>query len=182
MIEESVSHNKPSGYSYFVATDFSGVYAGEYPMWTWSESQGREKLAQYLNFGIRCFLDLTMPGEMPPYQPYLPADGHRYSFPIVNGGIPSDVESVVKLFQQLEKHLVETNERLYIHCVGGVGRTGTIVTCYYIYFHHLSANDALAKMRNNYASHERAAWMSAPETQSQLDYIFKFASTYQEYK
>ena len=73
MIEESVSHNKPSGYSYFVAADFSGVYAGEYPMWTWSESQGREKLAQYLNFGIRCFLDLTMPGEMPPYQPYLPA-------------------------------------------------------------------------------------------------------------
>lgn len=61
--------------------------------------------------------------------------------------------------------------------LGGVGRTGTIVACYYVYFKQMNAEEALAKMRHMFSSHERANWMSAPETEAQIDFIRTFANT-----
>ena len=64
----------------------------------------------------------------------------------------------------------------------GVGRTGTIVACYYIYFKGMSADDALAEIRRRFATHGRSAWMSAPETEAQVNFIKEFANTYQQWK
>ena len=168
---------KPTGYSYRVDLN---VWAGEYPVWDWDDSIGRMQIQLFTDFGINFFIDLTESGEMPPYAQFLSPSIERYRLHIPNRGTPAAVEDVVRLFQVIECTLSDkpfTN--IYIHCLGGVGRTGTIVACYYIYFKQMNAEEALAEMRLMFSSHERAVWMSAPETEAQIDFIHTFANTIQ---
>lgn len=164
---------KPTGYSYCVD---DCVWAGEYPVWDWGQGAGKQQLRLFTDFGINYFVDLTENGEMPPYAMLLPAGVGRYSFPIGNGRAPASVESVVEMFRKLEGCIREgLINRLYIHCVGGVGRSGTIVACYYIYFKGMGADEAIKEMQRRYMDHGRSAWISAPETQLQTDFIRLFA-------
>ena len=86
------------------------------------------------------------------------------------------------LFRVISGVLNKPETNLYIDCVGGIGRIGTIVACYYIYFMSMSADDALAEMRRRFVTHGRSAWMSAPETEAQVNFIREFANTYQQWK
>ena len=170
---------KPIGYSYRVDDN---VWAGEYPVWEWEQGARMRQLKLFTDFGINYFLDLTENGEMPPYAPFLTNNIGRHTFPIPNGCIPHSVKWVVDLFRIINGVLNKPETKLYIHCHGGVGRTGTIVACYYIYFKGMPADNALAEMRRRYATHGRSAWMSAPETEVQLNFIKEFANTYQQWK
>lgn len=155
------------------------VWAGEYPVWEWDQSARARQLRLFTDFGIDCFVDLTEQGDMPPYAPLLAADRVRYSLPVPNRGVPASVRDVVELFRTIGRQLAERpSTKVYIHCVGGVGRTGTIVACYYVYFKGLGADNALALMRQRFATHGRAAWMSAPETAEQVDFVRVFAETF----
>lgn len=168
---------KPTGYSYRVDLN---VWAGEYPVWDWDDSIGRMQIQLFTDFGINFFIDLTESGEMPPYAQFLSPSIECYRLHIPNRGTPAAVEDVVRLFQVIECTLSDkpfTN--IYIHCLGRVGRTGTIVACYYIYFKQMAADEALAEMRRMFSSHERANWMSVPETEAQIDFIHTFANTIQ---
>jgi hypothetical protein len=166
---------KPTGYSYRVDLN---VWAGEYPVWDWDDSIGRQQIQLFTAFGINNFIDLTESGEMPPYAQFLSLSIERHQLPIPNGGTPAAVEDVVELFRTIECSLLEKPfAKFYIHCLGGVGRTGTIVACYYVYFKQMNAEEALAKMRHMFSCHERANWMSAPETEAQIDFIHTFANT-----
>lgn len=171
---------KPTGYSYRVDEH---VWAGEYPVWEWEQGARIRQLKLFTDFGINYFLDLTEDGEMPPYAPFLSDNIGRCSFPIRNCGIPDSVCRVVDLFRVIEDVLTSRpGVKLYIHCVGGVGRTGMMVACYYIYFKDMNAGDALAEMRRRFAAHGRSVWMSAPETQAQSDFIRIFAETYRQWE
>lgn len=168
---------KPTGYSYRVDHN---IWAGEYPVWDWDESIGRKQIQLFTDFGINYFIDLTESGEMPPYAKFLSSSIGRYLLPIPNRGTPAAVEDVFKLFREIECTLQDKPfTKFYIHCLGGVGRTGTIVACYYIYFKQMNAEEALAEMRRMFSSHERAVWMSAPETEAQIDFTHTFANTIQ---
>lgn len=119
---------------------------------------------------------------MPPYGQFLPRNVRRHSFPIPNGGTPKDVAGVAELFRWIRQYSDSNPDMvMYIHCVGGVGRTGMIVACYLIYFQGMGYEDAVSEMRRRFAYHGRSAWMSAPETQSQADFIKDFAETYRQY-
>ncbi|MBR4119254.1 MAG: dual specificity protein phosphatase family protein [Bacteroidales bacterium] len=164
---------KPLSYSYRVDKN---IWAGEYPVRNWDRDLKIKQLKFLTDFGINSFLDLTTEGEMPPYSTCLNNDIIRYSLPIVNRGIPKSVESVVEIFRTIEDLLIRKPEtKLYIHCVGGVGRTGTIVSCYFVYFKHMNANDALAEMQRRYLTHQRSRWISAPETELQVQFVNDFA-------
>ncbi len=169
---------KPSGYSYRADDN---VWAGEYPVWEWEQDARMRQLRLFTDFGINCFLDLTKSGEMPPHAPLLPDHIGRCSFPIPNGCIPNSVGQVADLFRYIGKALAaKPDTKLYIHCVGGVGRTGMMVACYYIYFKRMTADEALAEMRRRFATHGRSVWMTALETQAQIDFIRTFAETYRQ--
>ena len=170
---------KPTGYSYRVDEN---VWAGEYPVWEWEQGAKMRQLKLFTDFGINYFLDLTEDGEMPPYAPLLAHSICRHAFSIPNGCVPHSVRWVVDLFRVITGVLNKPETKLYIHCVGGVGRTGTIVACYYIYFKGMAVDDALAEMRRRFATHGRSAWMSAPETEAQVNFIKEFANTYQQWK
>ncbi|MBO5698892.1 MAG: dual specificity protein phosphatase family protein [Bacteroidaceae bacterium] len=170
---------KPTGYSYRVDDN---VWAGEYPVWEWEQGARIRQLKLFTDFGINYFLDLTENGEMPPYASFLMNNIARHTFPIPNGCVPYSAKLVVDLFRTIDEVLNKPGTKLYIHCHGGVGRTGTIVACYYIYFKGMPADDALAEMRRRYATHGRSVWMSAPETEAQLNFIKEFANSYQQWK
>lgn len=160
---------KPSGYSYRVTEQ---IWAGEYPVWEWNPAMQIRQLRLYTDFGITDFLDLTEEGEMPPYEALLPPQVRRYSFPIPNCGVPRDALSVDRMFDRMEGLLrVHPERRLYIHCHGGVGRTGMIVACCLSRLRNLCADDALDEMRCRFAAHARSSWMSAPETEAQIDFV-----------
>lgn len=164
---------KPIEYSYQVSTN---VFAGEHPLFDIYKSSIRGNIPMLLKFGITVFLDLTQSYEVPEYASFLPSDVQRISFPIRNCDVPSSVESVIGLFRRLELLMHEQpRAKLYIHCHGGVGRTGTIVACYYIYFEHLSFEESLDKMKRKYAQSPRSRIMDAPETKRQIEFIKTFA-------
>lgn len=166
--------SKPSGYSYRVT---ERIWAGEYPVWEWNPSMQVRQLRLYTDFGITDFLDLTEVGEMPPYEALLPPQVRRYSFPIPNCGVPHDVRSVDRMFDRMEGVLRNHPERrLYIHCHGGVGRTGMIVACVLARLWNLDADEALDEMRRRFAAHARSSWMSAPETEAQIDFVRAYAA------
>lgn len=164
---------KPIEYSYQVSPN---VFAGEHPLFDIYKSSIRGNIPMLLKFGITVFLDLTQSYEVPEYASFLPSDVQRISFPIRNFDVPSSVESVMNLFRRLEQLIHERpHAKLYIHCHGGVGRTGTIVACYYIYFEHFSFEESLDKMKRKYAQSPRSRIMDAPETQSQVEFVRRFA-------
>ena len=152
------------------------VLAGEHPLFGIYKSSIRGNIPALWEFGITVFLDLTQSYEVPEYASFLPSDVQRISFPIRNCDVPSSVESVMDLFRRLEQLMHEQpRAKLYIHCHGGVGRTGIIVACYYIYFEHLSFEEALDKMGRQYAQAPRSKFMNAPETKRQIEYVKEFA-------
>ena len=164
---------KPIEYSYQVSRN---VFAGEHPLFDIYKSSIKGNIPTLLKFGITVFLDLTQSYEVPEYASFLPSDVQRISFPIRNCDVPSSVESVMDLFRRLEQLMHEQpRAKLYIHCHGGVGRTGIIVACYYIYFEHLSFEEALDKMGRQYAQSPRSKFMNAPETKRQIEYVKEFA-------
>ena len=164
---------KPIEYSYQVSRN---VFAGEHPLFDIYKSSIKGNIPALLKFGITVFLDLTQSYEVPEYASFLPSDVQRISFPIRNCDVPSSVESVMDLFRRLEQLMHEQPQaKLYIHCHGGVGRTGTIVACYYIYFEHLSFEESLDKMRRQYAQSPRSKIMNAPETKRQIEFVRRFA-------
>ena len=140
------------------------------------------QLKLFTDFGINYFQNLTEDSEMSPYAPFLTNSIGRHTFPIPNGCVPNSVRWVVNLFRIINGVLNKPENKLYIHCIGDVGRTVTIVACYYIYLKGMSADDALAEMRRRFATHGRSAWISAPETEVQVNFIREFANTYQLWK
>lgn len=167
---------KPIEYSYQVSRN---VFAGEHPLFDIYKSSIKGNIPTLLRFGITVFLDLTQSYEVSEYASFLPSNVQRISFPIRNCDIPSSVESVIGLFRKLEQLMHEQPQaKLYIHCHGGVGRTGTIVACYYIYFEHLPFEEALDKMKRQYAHSPRSKFMNAPETKRQIEFIKKFGIFY----
>lgn len=175
--EKAYWEHRPVGYSYRVS---ESIYAGEYPVWDWDTATRQRQIRMFTDFGITDFLDLTEYGEMPPYEEFLPDGVRRHTFPIRNGGIPESHQAVAEMFGRLEDLFTGKDRScLYIHCHGGVGRTGTIVSCCYIYFRHLSQEEAVARMRSQFSVNPRSRWMNSPENQSQMDFIkgFRLMST-----
>jgi hypothetical protein len=84
------------------------------------------RVAELRAAGVTAFVDLTAPGELPPYaQLARPAVHHPR--PVTDFGVPSDEELLATL--DLLDRLVDGGDTVYLHCYAGVGRTGTVVAC-----------------------------------------------------
>ncbi len=139
------------------------------------------KLQAFLEAGIRCFIDLTSPEDrnlyaqlLVPYQDRvakIAADHFKVAYrrmPITDLDVPSNA---------LMKEILDTIDGticgslpLYVHCLGGIGRTGTVVGCWLVR-HGIAqgqaAIDLIRKLRRN----ETHAYMDSPETRRQRRFI-----------
>lgn len=140
----------------------------------------RQKLRRLLDAGITAFVDLTQAGEglLPPYEPTLREEAARrglavayHRAPIVDFGVPTPEELRATL-DHLDAALVG-GARVYLHCWGGIGRTGTVVGCHLVR-HGLSGAEALAliaRLRRPTPSAGRAS----PETEAQRALVLSWA-------
>ena len=101
------------------------LFAGEYPGGKYVEL-AESKLKRMHHFGVRHFVDLTEEGELRPYRQLLPNDTTYLRFPIRDVDVPKSIEVVHQLIDKME-NLMKQDGFTYIHCWGGVGRTGTIL-------------------------------------------------------
>lgn len=117
--------------------------AGEYPGATRPEvAHCRVRLFEAS--GITLFVDLTHAADgLEPYEEHL-AIARRVCHPIVDNGIPSSSEMQATL-DTLDEALA-AGETVYVHCWGGIGRTGTVIACWLVR-HGSTAEAAIAFIR-----------------------------------
>ena len=123
--------------SYLVA---ERLIAGEYPGAA-DPSLARSRLRAFAERGVRTFVDLTHPADaLPPYEHLLEAGSRRVAHPIVDFGTTT-IPHMTRILDDVDAAL-EDGHSVYVHCWGGVGRTGTVVGCWLVR-HRLDEADPL---------------------------------------
>lgn len=147
------------------------IYAGEYPA-TANEKLGRRDIDRFIRFGITHFIDLTESGELLPYTQWLHKEQTHIRFAIKDCGVPT-TEKTAQLIKTITTILKEKENRIYIHCRGGIGRTGTIVACYYATFLK-EYHPVIDLLTRQYSHCPKSAYRSTPETLEQKRFIMQY--------
>ena len=167
--------SRPLYQSFYLQTD--NIYAGEYP----GDKNGetvKAKLRQMLHFGVRHFIDLTEEGELIPYAHLLP-EGITYTrFPIRDCSVPRSIDDVRRLTDHIRQLSKRNDGDIYIHCWGGVGRTGTIVACYLA---SSSFDETMKSLRACFAEMPKSAYRRTPDTWEQEQFIKKYVESKAEW-
>ena len=152
--------------------------AGEHPGGYDPETM-RRRLDIFLETGINTFIDLTQPHELIPYESILREQAKKYKvnasyhqFPIRDHTIPS-AETMTIILDTIDE-AINNGGCVYVHCWGGVGRTGTVVGCYLV--RHGSTNEqALAQVNNLFKTRPPNPYFSrSPETNEQIEFILNW--------
>ncbi len=144
--------------------------AGEYPG-ARDPAQAREKIAAFQKAGITTFIDLTEPHELAPYELLLADAGAEYRrFPIRDVSVPRDVRHMQDILNAIDTALAN-GRNVYVHCWGGIGRTGTVVACW-LQRRGRSPDEALlelARLWRTVAKRHRRP--HTPETEEQVAWV-----------
>jgi len=138
---------RPIAESYWVEP--GRFLAGEYPG-HFDAVQAQRRLDALIEAGFDTFIDLTKEGEVYPYSFFLKEQAGAYGlevqyyrFPIGDFGLPSTGQ-MRAILDQIDESL-SVGRKVYLHCWGGIGRTGTTVGCYLVR-HGLSGEEALLQL------------------------------------
>lgn len=118
--------------------------AGQFPS-AREESEARQKLGRLLGVGVNFILDLTEEGEsgLEPYARFLPQGVLHRRLPIPDLAVPAR-ERLVEILDTLDAAL-RADRVVYLHCFGGIGRTGTVVGSYLVR-HGATGSQALERI------------------------------------
>ncbi|MCB0062421.1 MAG: dual specificity protein phosphatase family protein [Caldilineaceae bacterium] len=152
------------------------LMAGEYPG-AYHAAVARARLQAHLDAGITYFLDLTHPADgLTPYAEILQEQMaytrgqvryQRRSIPDMS--VPSR-QQMVEILDTIDAALAQ-NQVVYLHCWGGIGRTGTVVGCYLVR-HGLTGEAALAQLDAWWQTVEKVVRSPrSPETDAQVAMI-----------
>ena len=152
------------------------LLAGPYPGAA-SKAEAVAKLDAFLDAGVTCFVDLTEEGEGPPLHPYssllrqrATKRGNRVThlrMPIRDVDVPTAWQ--MRAILGAVRLALEEGETVYVHCWGGVGRTGTVVGCLLVE-DGMSAGAVLAHLAELRGGTQRAHRVS-PETHAQRAFV-----------
>lgn len=127
----------------------------------------QEGIERFLAAGVTFFLDLTYEWEGMPYAQWLDGRAEYRRCTIVDFGVPSPQE-MTAILDVLDAALA-AGRVVYLHCWGGVGRTGTVVGCYLVR-HGMRGEEALAaldRLRVDVSN----GWLASPETVAQREMV-----------
>ena len=154
--------------------------AGEFPGQDYGKLL-RRRLDIFLDFGIDSFIDLTDPDELPTYLPLLKEQAGYYDikvhyrrFTIRDRSVPPS-ETMQAILDEIDS-VLSAGRKVYLHCWGGIGRTGTVVGCYLVR-HGLSGQGALAQLAEWWQGVPKSrVWPHTPETRGQMEYILNWGN------
>ena len=129
------------------------------------------------NEGVRYFIDLTFHDEKK-IVPYVTR--YKYiHFPIHDQHIPDNSLEFCKLIIKISRYIktMTADNKLYIHCKGGHGRSGILVACIMCYIFKLSPYESIeytSKCHNNRKiMRERWRKIGSPQTYTQKKFVHK---------
>lgn len=162
--------NRPVKHCYWVLP--GRLLAGEYPR-NKDEQSSQEKLDALLDAGVMAFIDLTEVDEgLKPYTNFIEGKAIHHRFAIPDVSIPASPDLVVTVLDTIDRY-IEQNRVVYIHCWGGVGRTGVIVGCW-LARHGRGGEVALDRLHKLWQACPKSMYRRSPETKEQEQYILNW--------
>ncbi|MDE1724910.1 MAG: dual specificity protein phosphatase family protein, partial [Thaumarchaeota archaeon] len=79
-----------------------------------------------------------------------------------------DMQQIDEAVEFIQTRIVN-NEPVMVHCAAGIGRTGTILACYLVKYHKISAKDAIQKVRK-----ERPGSIQSESQEIAIGLYYKF--------
>jgi protein tyrosine phosphatase len=161
------------------------LLAGEIPS-SKTETTKLEKVQGLLNCGISVVINLMEPDEknfnneiLEDYSKLLCSEADKmnkqieiFRFPIKDLSIPNE-NFMIEILNTIDKS-VNNGEKVYVHCWGGVGRTGTVIGCYLIrHGYSLPQNviDTIIYLKRT----TNIAHRDSPETKEQVKYTLNWS-------
>ena len=157
-----------------------GLLAGEYPGAV-DDELALERLRGLLAVGVFHFIDLTEPAEFTrsgPLRPYtglverlgieagLAVTAERIAIPDMS--VP-DADTMTRILDTIDARIGDGGA-VYVHCLGGYGRTGTVVGCMILRRGKTKRSgifDAIAELRSGI----RHSLFDSPQTREQRDFV-----------
>jgi hypothetical protein len=168
--------SRPIADSYWVQPGV--LLAGEYPR-NIDMASSKMKLHSLLQSGVTFFIDLTESWErgLRSYMPFLKREaaelglvvGHK-RMAISDFGTPN-VEQMVDILNTIDA-AVSGYHVVYVHCFGGVGRTGTVIGCHLVR-HGMTGEEAISAIAQ-WRQDTPDGWRPSPENDAQRQVILNW--------
>lgn len=169
--------HRPISESYWVEP--GRFLAGEYPA-HFDTEKTRKRIDALLEAGFDTFIDLTKPNETVAYIRLLLDEAKAYEldvkhlrFPIGDFGLPTP-ERMMSILDTIDAEL-QAGRKVYLHCWGGIGRTGTTVGCYLVR-RGKTGEEALRQLAEWWRKVPKSIiHPTSPETREQADFVLNWA-------
>ena len=166
----------PTASSYWVIDGLfpAGTYPGD------PEPDKRDqKIQALLDAGVRLFVNLMEPDETDhrgrPFVPYantaqeLCRDAACRRFPVRDLSVPS-LDEMRTILDTIDESMSK-GRPVYVHCWGGVGRTGTVVGCWLLRHDLAEPGNVLDILRVLRQQDQERGYRESPETEEQRRFV-----------
>ena len=165
--------DRPIAESYWVEENC--FLAGEYPG-SYDPETARRHMDAFLEAGINTFIDLTQSHELLSYEGILKEqarvhgmNAYYHRFAIRDHSVPA-TDTMITILNTVDDAL-SSGSGVYVHCWGGVGRTGVTVGCYLVR-HGATNEEALTLVNKLYRTRSNTFhYPTSPETQEQIEFV-----------
>ena len=154
------------------------ILAGEYPGERSDPVRAAATVNLLVDVGVRTFVDLTEHGELTSYADHVAAAADARALDLRHERIPivdfSTADTAT--YDRIVDHVHHEAERgvVYVHCWGGIGRTGTVVGCLLV-DSGLDGQGALRRLAALRAG-TRKELMDSPQTPAQIQVVLDRAA------
>ncbi len=146
-----------------------------------------QKLRGLLNCRISCAINLMEANEtnhmgtpFVPYEHRITAMGITHGltisirrFPIMDRSVPT-IAYMREILDYIDT-AIEAGEIVYLHCWGGIGRTGTVIGCHLVR-HRIASPENVMQVMTKLTEHDRKSFRHTPETEEQRCFVTKWRS------
>jgi ADP-ribosyl-[dinitrogen reductase] hydrolase len=166
----------PTASSYWVIP--CRLLAGAYPGNPDPVKHG-ERVRAFFDAGVRTFVNLMQQDEVDhqgnPFVPYLDdvekslPDATCQRFPIRDLSVPS-ISDMTAILDAIDESLA-ANRCVYVHCWGGVGRTGTVIGCWLLRHGLATTENVLHVLKQLRQQDQERGYRDSPETSDQRRFM-----------